>query len=174
MLDRNVVEDERLSWAARGILAYLLAKPDDWQVSLSDLRKRGNLGRDGVHAIVRELVAHGYMRQRKVRDENGRFQRVRYTVHERPPQTDLPDTAKPDTAEPTTARPDTGEPAPAIPTLPINQCTNTEPLPIPNPTNCEKQMTTDPKIERWAQRLRERQAARRAIGNSGGEAKRGG
>jgi len=35
VIDRRVLEDERLTWAARGVLGYLLAKPDDWQAFLS-------------------------------------------------------------------------------------------------------------------------------------------
>jgi hypothetical protein len=48
ILDQRAVEDTRLSWAARGLLAYLLSRPDDWRVLINDLRKRGDLGRDGT------------------------------------------------------------------------------------------------------------------------------
>ena len=34
---RKSIEDERLSWAARGLLGYLLSKPDDWKVLVNDL-----------------------------------------------------------------------------------------------------------------------------------------
>ena len=44
-LDQAAVEDARLSWAARGLLACLLSRPDDWKVLVNDLKKRGNLGR---------------------------------------------------------------------------------------------------------------------------------
>jgi hypothetical protein len=37
VIDRRPPEDERQSWAARGLLGYLLAKPDDWQLRVSDL-----------------------------------------------------------------------------------------------------------------------------------------
>ena len=29
IVDQRAVEDSRLSWAARGLLAYLLSRPDD-------------------------------------------------------------------------------------------------------------------------------------------------
>ena len=44
VIDRRVLEDERLTWAARGMLGYLLAKPDDWKLRITDLQRRGNLG----------------------------------------------------------------------------------------------------------------------------------
>ena len=50
ILDMRIVEDTRLSWAARGVLAYLLSRPDHWQIQITDLRRRGDLGRDGCTA----------------------------------------------------------------------------------------------------------------------------
>ena len=69
VIDRRPLEDERLSWAARGLLAYLLAKPDDWELRVSDLRRRGDLGRDGVHRLLKQLQTLGYIRRKQVRDE---------------------------------------------------------------------------------------------------------
>ena len=37
IIEQSVVEDSRLSWAARGILGYLLSRPDSWQVRVKDL-----------------------------------------------------------------------------------------------------------------------------------------
>ena len=36
--------DDRLTWEARGVMGYLLSKPDDWQVRFNDLVKRGPAG----------------------------------------------------------------------------------------------------------------------------------
>ena len=41
VLPKQALNDDRLSWEARGVLAYLLEKPDGWQVYQSDLVKRG-------------------------------------------------------------------------------------------------------------------------------------
>ena len=32
MMDKTFLEDDRLSYKAKGLLAYLLSKPDDWKV----------------------------------------------------------------------------------------------------------------------------------------------
>ncbi len=45
---RQTLDDERLGWTARGMLAYLHDKPDDWSLRIEDLRRRGDLGRDAV------------------------------------------------------------------------------------------------------------------------------
>ena len=31
IIDQRAIEDTRLSWAARGLLGYLLSRPDDWR-----------------------------------------------------------------------------------------------------------------------------------------------
>ena len=108
ILDQRAVEDTRLSWAARGLLAYLLSRPDDWRVLINDLRKRGDLGRDGIYKLLRELREAGYVRFSRSRDQQGRIRGGTYLVQEIPgsPHPDLPDTAEPDTASPDPVKPE--------------------------------------------------------------------
>lgn len=67
IIDQRAIEDDRLSWAARGLLGYLLSKPDDWKVLVNDLRKRGDLGRDGIYRLLKELRTVGYARYVRLR-----------------------------------------------------------------------------------------------------------
>ena len=108
ILDQQAVEDIRLSWAARGLLAYLLSRPDDWRVLINDLRNRGDLGRDGIYKLLRELRDTGYVRFQRSRDGRGRIRGGTYLVQEIPslPHPDLPDTAEPDTAAPGPVKPE--------------------------------------------------------------------
>ncbi len=108
IIDQHAVEDTRLSWAARGLLGYLLSRPDDWKVLINDLRKRGDLGRDGIYKLLRELREAGYVRFMRARDEQGRIRGGRYLVQEIPdlPHPDLPDTVEPDTAAPGPVNPE--------------------------------------------------------------------
>jgi len=107
VMDQRAVEDDRLSWAARGLLCYLLSRPDDWKVLVNDLRKRGNLGRDGIYRLLRELRTLGYAKFLRQRDKHGRIRGGIYFIREiaDAPYPDLPDTAKPDTAAPGPAKP---------------------------------------------------------------------
>jgi hypothetical protein len=41
ILDKTISEDKRLSWGARGLLVYLLGKPDHWRVSTAALIIQG-------------------------------------------------------------------------------------------------------------------------------------
>lgn len=109
LLDKSIIEDGRLSWAARGLLVYLLGKPDHWQVSVAHLRKEtaGSskpTGRDGVYALLEELIQAGYIIREQARREDGKLGETNYIVSERP-LTDSPLPAEPDTAEPYTANP---------------------------------------------------------------------
>ncbi|MDH5274171.1 MAG: helix-turn-helix domain-containing protein [Gammaproteobacteria bacterium] len=99
IVDQAAVEDTRLSWAARGLLAYLLSRPDDWKVLVNDLKKRGNLGRDGIYALLRELRQTGYVRFERNRDAQGRMYGGTYIVSE------IPHPASPDVGAPAAAAP---------------------------------------------------------------------
>ena len=125
VMDQRAVEDDRLSWAARGLLCYLLSRPDDWKVLVNDLRKRGNLGRDGIYRLLRELRTLGYARFQRLRDKHGRIRGGIYFIREiaDSPYPDLPDTVKPDTAAPGPANPG------ALPTtdLKLRRTTTTTP-----------------------------------------------
>ena len=48
MIDRRPIENPKLSWKAKGILAYLLSRPDNWVVRLGDLVKHSP---DGAFSV---------------------------------------------------------------------------------------------------------------------------
>lgn len=110
LLDKAISEDKRMSWAARGMLVYLLGKPDHWKVSPAALTnetkglKRGT-GRDGVYAILNELKEVGYLQASGVRDASGSFAGTDYTIGEVAIPPSVPHPSKPDTAGPDTAGP---------------------------------------------------------------------
>lgn len=121
ILDKNISEDKRLSWGARGLLIYLLGKPDHWKVSVEALRNETAesgkpTGRDGVYAFLSELIDAGYV-TREMLQSNGRMAGYNYYVME------LPFTENQETA-PCTETPYTGEPYTANTTLVRNDSSN--------------------------------------------------
>ncbi len=60
--------DSRLSFGARGILAYLLSKPDDWELRNEDLYSQSPAGRSAVMGMLKELKECGYLRRYRVSD----------------------------------------------------------------------------------------------------------
>jgi len=60
------LRDARLSWAARGMLAWLMSHMAGFEVTEAGLIAAGPVGRDGVRAIIRELEKHGYLKRERV------------------------------------------------------------------------------------------------------------
>lgn len=71
--DRTVLDDENLSWRAKGIAAYLLSHPNQWAIKTNDLKQRSKDGRDAVLSGLKELEDAGYLERTKTRDETGKF-----------------------------------------------------------------------------------------------------
>lgn len=106
VLDKRISEDKNLSWAARGLLIYLLGKPDHWNVSVEALQNETASSikptrRDGVYSLINELMAAGYVKREKKR-VGGAFTGYDYIVSEEAlPCTDEPYTDEPSTPDPT-------------------------------------------------------------------------
>jgi len=117
ILDKKISEDKRLSWAARGLLIFLLGKPDNWTVSPAALVNETqdaykSTGRDAVYGLLKELQTSGYLKIFGTR-KAGAFAGNDYVVDESSlpneinhlsPHPENPHTAKPDTAKPTLLR----------------------------------------------------------------------
>jgi len=71
---RETLQDNSLSWEARGVLAYLLSKPDKWQVRVTDLVRQGPGGRDRMRRILKELEAAHYLERKRVHLPNGQIE----------------------------------------------------------------------------------------------------
>lgn len=85
MMDKSFLEDKRLSYKAKGILAYLLSKPDNWKVIIGNLVSRSTDGKASVYAGLKELKECGYYEKNPIRNESGtRIIRWESTVYEIP------------------------------------------------------------------------------------------
>ena len=84
IISKVPLEDGRLSWKARGLLSYLLSKPDNWTVVVAHLVKEAPDGRDSVRAGLRELEDAGYIRRTKKQGHDGQFDGVETEVFEEP------------------------------------------------------------------------------------------
>ena len=125
MLSNTVSGDKRLSWSARGLLIFLLSKPDHWEVSVAALVNEtagslrgagGHTKRDGVKAILAELMEAGYMTrgEKPKHNDDGSFAGYDYIVSDFP--TPKSNDAPPSPDEPSTVEPSPVEPSPPNPT----------------------------------------------------------
>lgn len=125
IIDPYFLSDERLSWKAKGLLGYLLSKPSNWRVYVSDLVKRSKDGKDAVYSALKELEAAGYIERRQMRDpETQRISGYETVVFERP--VEPIDDTEPGAAIPQTENPDMGKPSAGNPPLVINDLNNND------------------------------------------------
>lgn len=71
VVDRRTVNDSRLTFRARGVLVWLLDKPDGWEITREELAKQTPEGQDAMRTVLKELVTLGYLVREKRQTENG-------------------------------------------------------------------------------------------------------
>lgn len=109
-ISRALAQDKRLSYEARGVMLYLLSKPNNWEVRPAELEMQG-CKRDKVYRILDELKKFGYLVREKQRRADGTIEWLPYRVVEQPqPLPEKPYTVQPDTAQPYTEKPEMEEP----------------------------------------------------------------
>ena len=112
LLDKRLSEDKKLSWASRGLLIFLLGKPDNWRISAEYLAQQTNesskkTGKQGVYSLLDELIVAGYVvrSDKQAHDEKtGFLLGYDYVVYDSPCRPE-PYKAEPYKAEPYKAEP---------------------------------------------------------------------
>src|SRR5438094_2208577 len=86
-LPNVILNDERLSIEARGMIAYLLSKPPRWQIKTASLaralsKKDHPLGRTKLTRMLQEAIAAGYLARssEQERKANGDFGSYIYVI----------------------------------------------------------------------------------------------
>lgn len=104
IIPNDTLEDARLSFRARGVLAYLLSRPDGWTTNSDTLAAGAREGRDAIRTALRELEQARYMTRTKTAGERGQWVTVT-VVTDRPQVGDqavhnLPDDGLPGVGQP--------------------------------------------------------------------------
>lgn len=165
-IDKTVLNDERLSWKAKGLMAFLLSKPDDWEINIANLIKQSKDGKESVYSTITELIQYGYIVRNTTRNR-GRFARIEYLIFEvpqlgqpsngcclaekspktQPTATKTPHPGKPDTVKPDMVFPDTENPPLLINDFRLkNDLNNIPPSISPQETTGGSEGTADLKI----------------------------
>ena len=53
IVSNEFLKDARLSWKAKGIIAYVAMLPDDWVLNMRDLTNRATDGRDSLYSGIK-------------------------------------------------------------------------------------------------------------------------
>lgn len=114
------LRDSRLSWKAKGIIAYVQMLPDDWVLNMRDLTNRATDGRDSLYSGIKELEKYGYCAKVMQRNPDGTIAGYAYEICDKSvfqPFTENPVTDVPQPENPCTVKPDTDKPGTENPTL---------------------------------------------------------
>lgn len=149
MINKFGIYDNRLSYKAKGILVYLLSRPDNWIFYEDEIVSHSSDGKDSVRSGIKELINYGYITRQKKR-EAGKFAGYEYIVYEAPvdivgedeeatyvEEDFIPHTEKPFTENPKTENPKTVDPKTENPKLINNDNTNND------LTNKRKELNND-------------------------------
>ena len=83
-IDNDILNASVISFKAKGILCYLLSKPDDWKVYLFEVAKHTTEGMHSIRTGIKELMAAGYITKQVIRDDKGKIIEHIYDVFEDP------------------------------------------------------------------------------------------
>jgi hypothetical protein len=100
VVDTALLDDPRLSFKAKGLLVYLLSRPETWRVRRRHLAGVGRDGETAVASALAELGRAGYLERRELRGDDGVLAGTEYHVYERPRQ----EAGNPTLGEPDPAR----------------------------------------------------------------------
>jgi len=91
MIDRRPIDNPNLSFKAKGILTYLMSRPDGWEVSVADLINHTVEGEASVRSGLKELKVAGHLKYTSMR-QKGRITGWLIEVFEViPPHSDFQD-----------------------------------------------------------------------------------
>lgn len=98
-IPKAVLGDKSLSWKAKGLLSYLLGKPNDWKLRVGDLMKQSTDGEVAVYSGLNELRTAGYAILTSTPRVNGQFVGNDWVIYDSP-HLGFPDAGKPDLDKP--------------------------------------------------------------------------
>lgn len=94
VIRNDVLRDSRLSFRARGLLASILSRPDNWTARVTQLMNEGKEGREAIRSALDELKAHGYLVVKQYRNDKGQFV-TDQVVYDTPTENGTPLTGNP-------------------------------------------------------------------------------
>lgn len=73
IISNDVLRDQNLSYRARGILASILSRPDNWRTDADSLARESKEGRTSILTALKELEQVGYLQRKKYQNEKGHW-----------------------------------------------------------------------------------------------------
>lgn len=92
VINKTALEDPRLSFKAKGLWAYCMSRPDNWEFSVSHLCTVSKEKEDAIYSAFKELIEFGYCQRVQSNEGRGKgkgrgcFGKMDYEVYEEPYQ----------------------------------------------------------------------------------------
>ncbi|PGS04286.1 DnaD domain protein [Bacillus pseudomycoides] len=83
-INNTGLRDERLSWKAKGILAYILSLPDDWVFYMEEIATHAKDKISSLYSGMKELKKYGYVKRFPIKDEKGKILKWETVIYEVP------------------------------------------------------------------------------------------
>ena len=83
-IHNNIFKDKTISLKAKGLLAFMMSVPPDWDYSLTGLAACNKDGLVSVRSALQELEDNFYVKLTKVRNEKGQIVDMQYDVSDEP------------------------------------------------------------------------------------------
>lgn len=106
-INKTGLQDTRLSWKAKGLLAYMLCMPDNWKFHNEELACHSTDGVAAVKSAIKELKECGYVVREAIRDEKGKVKEWGTFVYEVPKEPEVDNQP----LEPEVENPPAGQPS---------------------------------------------------------------
>ena len=88
IVDNYFIDDINLKPAGKGMLLFMLRKPDDWRFNYKNFEKELGIGKKAIRTLIKNLEELKYLKRERVIGENGHYKWI-YYVYEVPYDTDL-------------------------------------------------------------------------------------
>ena len=84
-IDNSILKNKNLSLKARGLLVTLLGLPDNWEFTEAGLYSLFEKdGQNSVRTAIKELENLGYLKRQRIRDNNGKYSEIEWSIYEKP------------------------------------------------------------------------------------------
>lgn len=70
-IPNRILNETKLSWKAKGILAYCMSKPEGWEIRIADLVNKSTDGETSVRSTIHELIENGYCQGTQIKNPDG-------------------------------------------------------------------------------------------------------
>jgi hypothetical protein len=84
-ISRPLLQDTRISFKAKGLMAWMCDKPDGWKFNIEGIASQSKEHKDAIETGLRELQKYGYLTITKKKDDQGRFTGCDWELDQIPP-----------------------------------------------------------------------------------------